>query len=122
VGVPVGGHSVFLGGGGGGGVAGHATSMTDATLDTILHGIRFRRDVLALPLEQVVVNYETERDDNVPAHAQGIASPGHEVISLHEYDASARPRCPGCVSGADRMAEGWWWWSRVRVCAGGGGN
>ena len=56
--------------------------MTDATLDTIITGIRFRRDVLALPLEQVVVNYETEHNNLLSTPAQGIASPGNEVIAM----------------------------------------
>ena len=58
------------------------SSVTDATLETIMTGIRFRRDVLALPLEQVVVNYKTEHNDAMPVAAQGIASPGNEVISM----------------------------------------
>ena len=66
-----------------------AHSLTDATMDTIMTGIRFRRNVLALPLEQVVVNYQTEHADHMQADIQGIASPGNEVIPLDRYGRAA---------------------------------
>jgi len=60
--------------------------MTELTLDAIVTGIRIRRDLHALPLEQVLVNYEVEHAEahSLPTH--GVGTPGADAYSL-EYVA-----------------------------------
>lgn len=48
--------------------------MTELTLDAIVTGIRIRRDLHALPLEQVLVNYEVE-------HAEAHSLPTHVAVT-----------------------------------------
>ena len=69
--------------------------VTERTVDTIVTGIRYQRDVLALPLEQVVLNYRAERQHQSMSEQSKVnnaaENDNNEVFSLQEYGSSARP-------------------------------